>query len=244
MSQSKISRLENCRYLPTLTDLRTLCEVYNVADNERSELLDLAASVREASKQTRLVMPRGAAQLQRLYADMEAKARVVRNYCPTIVPGILQTADYVRAIFQDVISGDDLEETVAGRLARGQAALGDDSKQLVYVMTEGALRWQLGSASLMAAQVDAIVEATRKEHLRIGIIPWTTPVHVICTHSFNLYDEGAVVVGTEVSAGAFTRPEDVQLYVDLFAQLEAAASFGEEARRELARIANDYRLLA
>ncbi|MPY81641.1 MAG: hypothetical protein GEV04_25410 [Actinophytocola sp.] len=66
----------------------------------------------------------------------------------------------------------------------------------------------------------------------------------MCTHSFNIYDASAVVVGTEVSSATFTEPDDVQLYLDLFGRLEEVASFGEDARRELARIGNDYRLLA
>lgn len=244
MSQSKISRLENCRLLPSLTDLRTLCDVYNVTGGERDELIELATAVREESKRSRIVLPRAAAQLQASFAQMAAKASLLRNFCPTIVPGILQTPAYVRTIFEDELSGDDLDRVVAARTARRTAAFGDRSKQIVVIVSEGALRWQLGSAALMAEQIDAVVEATRVPNVQLGIIPWTRPVRTVCTHSFNIYDASAVVVGTEVSSATFTEPDDVQLYLDLFGRLEEVASFGEDARRELARIGNDYRLLA
>lgn len=243
ISQAKISRIENCRFLPSIDDVHRLCAVYNATSDEREELTRLAVAVREASKRSRVVLPRGAAQLQATFAEMEQKASVRRTFCPTVVPGLLQTAAYVRIMFQGEVPDEDLDQVVTARVSR-RHAYRDSSKQAVIVMTEGALRWQLGSPAVMVEQIEAIVDATRMTNLRVGIIPWTTPAQVVCSHSFDMYDSAAVVVGTEVSSATFTEPDDVNLYLDVFGRLEGLAVFGEDARRELTRIAGDYRLLA
>lgn len=243
-TQTTITRVELGQISPDPDLVRALCDIYDAAESERAELIRLAEAVRVESKRSRIVLPRGASQLQRTWQEMDRNSTLRRTYSPTIVPGILQTAGYIRIIFDGAIGDEDMDEVVAGRLAR-RATLGKDAaQQHVIVVTEGALRWQLGSAGLMVEQVEVIAEASRVPNLRLGVIPWTRPVRFTCTHTFNLYDDAAVVVGTEVSSAVFTDPDDVQLYVDLFRQAEAAAVFGDDARRELARVAADYRMLA
>lgn len=88
---------------------------------------------------------------------------------------------------------DEVRAAVAARGSR-MSALDDESNQFVLIHTEGALRCQAGSAGVMVEQIEAIVEASRRPNVRIGIIPWTTPVRVFCTHAFHLYDATAAVV--------------------------------------------------
>lgn len=242
MSQSKISRFETCRLIPRADDIRVLCNIYGADPAEAEELIELAERVRADSKRSQIVLARGAARLQQRIQQMEAKATLLRSFQPSAVIGMLQTEAYIRAIFGDELAAADLDAVVAARLNR-QAALADPSKQFVFIMSEGALRWQLGSAALMAEQIDALVEATRQPALRLGIIPWTRPVNVVTNAGFHLYDSAAVVIGTEAASATFTEPDDVGVYEDLFTQLEAVASFGGDARRELARIGSEYRLL-
>lgn len=243
MSQSKISFLENSRRIPTLEDVHKLCSVYDASGDERDQLVQLAIDVREVSKRTRIVLPRGAAQLQNEFARMETAAVLLRSYCPSIVTGNLQTPDYIRLLYKGELPDDDLEQVVTARADR-RRMLDDEKKQFAFILSEGALRWHAGSPRIMANQVDAIIEATRRTNVRIGIIPWTRPVQTFCTHSFDMYDNTAVVVGTQIASATFTDTRDVDVYDQLFVELEAAASFDDEARRELVRIGNDYRMLA
>lgn len=93
-------------------------------------------------------------------------------------------------------------------------------------------------------RIESIVEASRLPNVRVGVIPWTKPVDVFCTHSFDLYDDTAAIIGTEVSSVPFVEPDHIAVYEDTFARLSEVAAFGNEARRELARIHADYRMLA
>lgn len=110
-------------------------------------------------------------------------------------------------------------------------------------MTEGALRWHAGSAAIMAEQVDAITAASERPNVRVGVVPWTTPVRHFPRHGFHIYDEDAVTAATETATATLTGTADVATYVELFSALEAVANFDGDARRELARIADDYRRL-
>lgn len=242
VSQSKISKLENGRLRAGPDDVRTLCDVYGVPDDEREGLLGLAAELRAGSRLSRVVMTRGAAQLQRQFSRLESNATVLRSFQPAMVPGILQTKAYARLVFGAGLTDEDRDSAVEARGRRG-SALDDESKELKIIVTEGALRWQAGGSQVMTEQLDAILTVSRRPNVLIGVVPWTTPVDVFCTHAFHMYDSEAVIVGTEVASAVLDSPDDVDVYEQLFDQLAAIASSGDEARRELLRIRGDYQLL-
>lgn len=137
MSQSKISRLETCKRLPSVDDIQKLSRIYNAAPAERDELLWLVDAIRSVSKRPRVVLPRGAAQLQATIQRLESAASTIRTYSPGMVLGILQTPDYIRTVFAQALAGDDLEQAVAARAAR-RGALHDQRKTFHLVMSEGA----------------------------------------------------------------------------------------------------------
>jgi transcriptional regulator with XRE-family HTH domain len=244
ISQSKISKLENGKLRPSPDDIRALCDVYGVSEHDRDELVELAAGLRAESHLTRVILSRdGAAKFQQRIGRLEARAHQLRSFQPGMVIGLLQTADYARTMFAEgVPAGENLDRAVAARMRR-KSILNDEHKQFVLILSEGALRWQVGNPAIMAAQIDEIAQVSRRPNVRLGIVPWTTPMTVTCTHAFHIYDNAAVVVGTEIASGVIDEPDDIAVYDRLFEQLDQAASYGDDARRELARIANDYRLL-
>jgi transcriptional regulator with XRE-family HTH domain len=246
MSQSKISKIERGFLLPAVEDVAALCSVYAIPAGEADTLAALAAGLREEAS-AKVILARGAAEMQRRMGQLEASARVVRSFQPTMVIGLLQTAAYMRCVFgapgTEALPEQEADDAAAARLAR-QRVLDDPSRQFVLVMSEGALRWQAGSASLMVEQVEAVAATAARSHVRIGLIPWTTPVRVFPRHGFHLYDEDAVVVGTETATATMTGAADVATYLELFAALEAAAAFGDGLLGHLARITGEYRHLA
>lgn len=248
MSQSKISKIETAQLLPSTEDVRALCSAYGASRDERDDLVRQVSALRDESRRSRIVLAAGAPQVQRRIARMEASATSIRSFQPTLVIGLLQTAAYMSCVFgaeldgRSELSRNDQEMATKARAQR-QSVLDDQSKEFALVMTEGALRWQAKDPTVMADQIDAISEATRRPNVRIGIIPWTTPVDVFPRHGFHLYDSVAVV-GLETGSATITAPDDVELYERILARLEELASFDDPARRELARIAHDYRLIA
>lgn len=96
-SQAKISRLETGRNIPSPTDAATLADVYKADTETRAKIERLAEEVKAWSR--RVYLNRGNSESQQRLARVEATSALVRTFSPTVVPGLLQTADYARAIF-------------------------------------------------------------------------------------------------------------------------------------------------
>lgn len=244
ISQSKISKIERGFLLPSIEDVQILCRAYGLPLEEQVEMVALVTGLREEAK-ARVILSRGVAEMQRRIGQLESSASLVRSYQPTMVIGLLQTSTYMRYVFGmpvQEIPAEEVDAAVEAREAR-QRVMDDQSKRFVLIMTEGSLRWQTGSASVMAEQVEAIIEATGRPNVQVGIIPWTTPVRLFPRHGFHLYDDDAVIVGTETATATMTGAADISTYVELFDALNELAAFGDEAREHFERIADDYRNL-
>lgn len=246
MSQSKISKIESSLLLPSVNDVAELCRVYEVPETERSELSALAESLREEAS-ARVIMARGVSRFQQRMTKLAAATSVIRSFHPVVVPGVLQTREYTRCVFEDPrdkVSAEEAEASIEARQERRQG-LFEGSTQHRLIVPEGALRWQAGSPELMAEQVEEIARvATQAPNAVVGVIPWTRPAHVFPGHGFNIYDEDAVMVGTETATATLTGAADIATYVELFGELEKLACFGDEAVGHLERIAGEYRQLA
>ena len=177
-------------------------------------------------------------------ANIEENAADVCIFTANIVPGLFQTADYARLVFQDGgdVTGEDLDKAVAERLRRA-AVFDQPGRSFNVIMAEGALRWQAGSPRVMAEQVDHLLELNQRPHLRIGVIPWTQPAHVFALHGFSMYDRRIVIVGTRTGTSFITDAQDVAEYAKLFDELDAVAVFGSDASRVFRDISAGYRSL-
>lgn len=245
MSQSKISKIERGLLLPSVDDVAALCRVYGVGEGERDDVLVLTEAL-HAEASTRVIMARGVSQTQQRIARLEADTSLVRSFQPLIVLGVLQTQEYAECLFRTPLYDlpeDEIEASVRSRQER-RRSLPDASGEYRLIMTEGALRWQAGSASVMAEQIREIAKAVaRGGNTSVGVIPWSTPVDVFPRNAFTIYDRDAVMVGTETATATITGASDIASYVRLFERLEALASFGDEAVGHLERIEADYRRL-
>jgi hypothetical protein len=185
-----------------------------------------------------VVHRKNAPAFQRRIRDIEASSKHVTTFQPVVVPGILQTEAYMRVL----TSGADpriAEGVIAARLER-QQLLGKPGHRWTQILTAGALLWCAGSAATMAEQIDRIIEASRLDGVRIGVIPARRPVSVFPLHGFDLYDERAVIVGTVATTAIITEPADVRLHVDILESLIEVADFGEKAHETLAELRDGY----
>jgi transcriptional regulator with XRE-family HTH domain len=104
------------------------------------------------------------------WADIEDQATALRSYEPLIVPGLLQTEDYARAILslRPGRDGDDLDALVAARLARQEVL---ERGQLWCVLDEGVLRREIGGTKVMQAQLDHLTGMAGHPKVTIQVIP-------------------------------------------------------------------------
>jgi transcriptional regulator with XRE-family HTH domain len=106
------------------------------------------------------------------WADIEAEAAVLRWYEPLVVPGLLQTEDYARAILSVRPDGnlDDLDEQVAARLARQAVLDRPDAPQLWCILDEGVLHRAIGGAKVMRSQLYRLAEVAEHPKTTIQVI--------------------------------------------------------------------------
>lgn len=240
-SQSKISRFETARQVPTTEEVYTLCRIYAAPAEVRDRLLELAADLTAGTVRIRAVLSHGARYLQQRVGRIEQTSELVRSFTPTLVEGLLQIPDYVRAMGSDRLAGAELEAYVESRTERQRIL--DSERQFQSIITEGALRWHVGSPQIMAAQLDHLIEASHRPNLRLGIIPWTTPVNSPALHCFTIFDDRAVIVSTETATAIITDPADLADYGRRYRFYSRFAVVGDQARAVLARLATEYRSL-
>jgi transcriptional regulator with XRE-family HTH domain len=241
-SQPKISRFETGRQVPTIEEIETLCRVYGAAPKVRDRLLEFAADLTGGTVRARAVLSHGARYMQQRVGKIEQASELVRSFTPTIVDGLLQIPGYVRAIGSRSLAGEELDAFVATRADRQQIL--DTDRQFQKIITEGALRWHVGSPQIMAAQLEHLIKASHRPNLRLGIIPWTTPVRSPALHCFTIFDDRAVIVGTETATAIITDPADIADYNQRHTFYSQYTVIGDSARTLLARLADEYRALA
>lgn len=241
-SQAKISRIEKGNTVPVPGDVATLAEVYDTPLELRRRLEALATDVKAANR--RVVLPRRAnrAEFQARIGRIEASSEQIREFSPIIIPGLLQTAEYMRAIFTGSNTAPaDTAGAVAARLER-QSVLDEPGRRITILTTEGALGWAAGPPDLMIRQLEHIQVVTRKPAAHVGIIPFGAPRAVFPVSSWTLYDERAVIPGILRTQVILLDP-DVSPYVEQFAALEPLAVYDDEARAILRTVTDRYRNL-
>jgi DNA-binding XRE family transcriptional regulator len=106
-------------------------------------------------------------------AQMDAVAVAVRVFQMQVVPGLLQTEAYARALFARVESDEAvLQERVLARLSRQQRFLSDDGPLLVAVLDESCLRRMIGGPHVMREQCAHLLAVGKRSNIRIQVAPF------------------------------------------------------------------------
>ena len=113
----------------------------------------------------------------RPWGEIEREAISLRWYDPAVVPGLLQTEAYARAILRAdaLLTEEQVEKRVLARLARQEVLARDEPPQLVAVLDEQALRRQVGDRATMREQLAHLLAACARPHVQVRIIPAETP---------------------------------------------------------------------
>jgi transcriptional regulator with XRE-family HTH domain len=138
------------------------------------------------------------------WAAKETEAATLRWFEPLVVPGLLQTADYARAIFQTRfgVGSEEIEERVAARLKRQEVLMRDKPPALWVILDEWVLRRPVGGPPVMLEQVNRLAEAARQPSIAIEVIPATVGAHEGLTGAFILADfDGGPTAGYRETAG-------------------------------------------
>lgn len=248
ISEATMSRYLSGKIAPGPEQVRNvIAAMGHVAEGDVENVIQLAEDLRDGTASRVVVIRPGTISMRRMQqriGRLEDGASHIGSFGLGIVPGLLQTADYARAVFTSGgRSATDAQDAVQARMSR-QRLLDDPSRRFTQVMTESALRWRVRGPDLMCRQIDFIADLTRTHdprRVRIGVIPWTQAVDVFPMTGFDFYDESMAIVGAGFGTSFLTRPLDVGAYVEQLEHLVELAVFGDDARAVLDSIAQDYR---
>ncbi|MFB7474714.1 helix-turn-helix domain-containing protein [Kitasatospora sp. NPDC056184] len=240
MSPSKLSKIETGKVAPTVVDVERILTAIGVSDEVKAEYMAAARAQATEATAWRLVRRLGHHRKQQQIKALDDASRVLRVFQPSIVPGLLQTPEYVRAVFgRKGLGEDQLSRAIAARLAR-QSTLYDAAKSVRFVITEPVLRWRLVPAAMMAGQLDRIVSASRMSNVDIRVVPLDAPQFDVSAHSFVIRDDRMVTVETVHAEVAVTDPRDVEIYVRKFDGFAAGALFDDDMRHLVEGIRDDF----
>lgn len=229
----KTSRLENARTPPTPEDIRLWCRACG-ADDQAADIIAQSRDAESAYSEWRRKVRAGLKRLQDSYVELYQSTELFRIYSPTLVPGLLQTEGYARALLSanarllDI--PDDADEAAAARLQRSQI-IHDSGHRFVMVIEEGALYYQLGDEDAMAAQLGYLLTAGALPSVSLGIIPKATQNRALWPQElFHAYDDTLVSVELLSAQVNITQPSEIALYLRAFEQLRSMAVYGSDAR--------------
>ncbi len=234
-SQPKMSKIENGRVLPSVDDVEQLLDLCNAPAAHRGEVLDLASRLHSTIESNRTILRRGAARKQSQIAQIESDATVLRYFSPSVIPGLLQTAEYMRRMFSLELTGDDLASAVRARTERQQALYGS-AKRFTFLITENALRWRFAPDEVMAAQLGHIATLSTLNNVTVGVITLSSTVADVPLHGFEIFDDRLVTIGLEHATVTVTEPRDIAIYTRMHDALASAAVYGEDARATLTEL--------
>ncbi|GAB0105209.1 helix-turn-helix transcriptional regulator [Nocardia sp. JMUB6875] len=239
--ESKVSKIEHGIRPASEADIRTYCEILDASE----QLPDLLATVRNidsAYVEWRRVLSAGTKRGQHALTKLSERTKLMRVYQPYVVPGLLQTADYARAILRQAIDfyriPDDLEDGVAKRLER-QRILYSGDRRFHILMGEQALRTGVADEGVMTGQLDRLIAVIGLPRVTFGIVPAESYCPAPATN-FVMYDRSMVTVEGVTAELKVTQPREIAIYGRAFNMLASQSVTGEAARR-LIRAAISWR---
>ncbi|MGH3836467.1 MAG: helix-turn-helix domain-containing protein [Pseudonocardiaceae bacterium] len=170
---SKISRIELAQSDIAAGDAKMLAELYGDAGEHIEILLDLARGQRKRGRWDgyRAVYP----EWFRMFVDLERDAATLRSVEVELIPGLLQTDSYIRALYADAQPlgpADNLEDEVQARKDRQAILTREDPPEVSFVLSESCLRRQVGSREVMVEQLDSLAEMARLHNVQIQVLPF------------------------------------------------------------------------
>lgn len=166
----KVSRVETGSRVPVRAEVDRLADLYRLSDDERATLHLLADAARKREAPARV------ADFAQTYVTLERAAAEIRYYDAELIPGLLQTEDYARAVLAESRS-EHVEERLADRVARQRILEGDSPVQLRVVLGEAAVCREVGGPDVLREQLEHLRTVGDLPNVRIRILPFASGAH-------------------------------------------------------------------
>lgn len=240
MSTSKLSKIETGKVAPSVVDVESILTAISVSDEVKAEYLEVVRASTTETTAWRLVRRMGVHKAQQQTRALETQMTLLRLFQPALIPGLLQTPEYIRAILsRHDLTEDVLTGTITARLER-QQVLYDPAKELQFVITENVLRWRIVSPLRMAEQIGRLISLSRLPNIDMRVVPFAAEQRDIANHAFVIRDDRTVTVETVHAELVVTDPRDVSQYVKKFEGFASVALSGDNMRSMLGNVQDDF----
>lgn len=230
--RTKVSQIEHAARPPSRSDIRTWCRICDAAD-EAEDLIARLRDVQGGYVEWKRLQRTGLKRLQESARAEFDECRHLRAYCSQVVPGLLQTTEYTRALlasiqrFRDL--PDDVDAAVAVRMDR-QRVLHEGDHRFAFLIEESVLRYRIGSAEVMAGQLGHLLTAMALPSVSLGIIPLDVMRTITPRPNFTMFDAENVQVELPSALITVTAPGEIAVYAKAFEELAEMAVVGGPAR--------------
>lgn len=245
--RSKISRIETGQRGVRPKELGELLAEYGVDPRRREALQAIARQARQVGwwQSYGDVL----ADAYQDYISLEASAGTISAYSAQLIPGLLQTEDYARAIAAASLVAEtqhEREQYVQARLTRQQVLSRDEPLQLWAILSEGALRQLVGGRRVMRDQLRHLIEASSsRPNVNLQVLPFAAGAHAATSGPFLIMrfpeapDLGVVYLEGQTGGIYLETADEVARYILVIEHLRASASSTTESVRLIDEIARE-----
>ncbi|GAX54224.1 helix-turn-helix domain-containing protein [Streptomyces olivochromogenes] len=236
ISQPKISHLENGNRAISPRDVRDLCALYGVSDDQ---VIDSLIQMAKESRQQGWWHAYGDIP-QSVYIGLETDAVSLHAYEPLVIPGLLQTPAYAQSVIEETIplvTAEQAATRLKVRLRRQHRIYALASPlRLWVVLDESALRRVVGSPDIMREQLDHLNALGTEPHITVQVLPYDVGAHPGLSGRFSILtfadssDAGVVYLEGSTSDLYLEKQSDVQHYSVMYDHLQAQALSPDSTR--------------
>jgi transcriptional regulator with XRE-family HTH domain len=247
-SEWKIHRLENGQVGFKDRDIVDLLRRYGLTDpDDIAAFLEFAREANAPGWWQRYgdLLP----QWFKAYVDLESSATLIRTYEGQLVPGLLQTEDYMRAVIGGASldeSPEEAERRVALRMGRQTLLMRPDAPRLWAVIDEAALRRPVGSPEAMGGQLKRLIDATELANVVLQVLPFGAGAHPGMVGAFSIlrFADGelpdVVYVEHLTNAQYLDRRDDVNRYLHVMDRISMRAAAPDNTVGILHKILQEF----
>jgi transcriptional regulator with XRE-family HTH domain len=237
MGESNVSKIEGAKQQIKAQTVRALCQLYDVDASKVDYLLKLTSEANQRGWWTayRDTVP----DWFRQFIGLEADAEILWEYQPELIPGLLQTSSYVRAITVAANPGateSDLEQSVKLRQERQERIDGAQPPRLKFFLNESVIRRPIGTPEEWREQLEYLLWVSDAAHIELRILPFAAGQHAAMLGGFAMMqfpdEEAAAFVYLEHDRGAIYQedPGDIDRYTVNVTDLDRLSLSSEDSR--------------
>jgi transcriptional regulator with XRE-family HTH domain len=238
VDHSALSRFERGERSPKPEDVATILGVLGVNGDERDRILGLSRDP-DGPVWLAVTIPERQQQLAALL-EFERTATAVTEVSPLLVPGLLQTADYARAIMvTGKVPAREIDTRVAVRVGRREALTRRNPVHLTALLGEPVLRQMIGDRQVMADQLAHLLRLAELPAVDLRIVPLSSGWHPGLEGPFSVHEfaKATPVVHLEVRESSLYlhQKADVAAYQDAAAEVLRVAMSADDSAALVAR---------